>query len=243
MSIPPIFDFSTTPLAKDYAGCYIKVIDDVFTPQECADLIALAESDSKWKPAAVHHGLVSEQKYINLEYRNSERILRFDHEAAEKMFQRLLPLVPELVQVKPHDTWETMFGAPGEVTGTWRLHGLYERLSFLRYGSGGYFHAHGDGQFDLPDGRKSRVTLQVYLNDEGLSGGATRIVGRNRSIVGRTGIVYGPNEEVWVDIEPKIGRVLIFQQGRVWYSGEEVTAGMKYTMKTDFLFKQEIDDE
>ncbi|KAF8880308.1 hypothetical protein BD779DRAFT_1549538 [Infundibulicybe gibba] len=233
MSVPPIFDFSATPLAKDYTGCYIKVIDNVFTPQECADLIALAESDSKWEQAAVHYGLGPDQNYVDTEYRNSERILRFDHQAAEKMFQRLLPLVPELVQVKPHDTWEAIFGPPGKVKGTWKLHGLNERLSFLRYGPGNYFREHCDGQLELPDGRKARVTLQVYLNDEGLSGGATRIWGRKR---------YNKGKDTWVDVEPKMGRVLIFQQKGVWHSGEEVTAGLKYAIRTDFLFKQEIDN-
>src|SRR5687768_11030067 len=52
---------------------------------------------------------------------------------------------------------------------------INERLSFLRYGPGNYFRTHCDGRLDLPDGRKSRVTLQVYLNEDGLSGGATRI--------------------------------------------------------------------
>ncbi|KAF8880310.1 hypothetical protein BD779DRAFT_1788645 [Infundibulicybe gibba] len=173
ISVPPIFDFSATPLAKDYAGFYIKVIDDVFTPQECADLIVLAESDSKWEQAAVHYGLGPEQKYVNTEYRNSERILRFDHQAAEKMFQRLLPMVPELVQVKLHDRplgdyVRCPWGSD------WDVEASRVGLSFLRYGLGNYFRAHCDGQVELPDGRKLRVTLQVYLNNEGLSRGAQR---------------------------------------------------------------------
>lgn len=100
---------------------------------------------------------------------------------------------------------------------------MNERLSFLRYGPGNYFRYHCDGRLELPDGRKSRVTLQVYLNEEGLSGGATRIWDRGKT--------------QYVDVEPKLGRVLIFQQKGLWHSGEEVTKGLKYAMRTDFMFE------
>jgi len=41
----------------------------------------------------------------------------------------------------------------------------------------------------------------------------------------------------FIDIEPKIGRVLIFQQRDVFHSGEEVTKGLKYAMRSDFMFE------
>jgi len=98
-----------------------------------------------------------------------------------------------------------------------------ERLSFLQYGPGNFFRPHSDGQLELNEGRKSRVTLQIYLNDEGLEGGATRI--------------WGNDMRRFIDIEPKIGRVLIFQQRDVFHSGEEVTKGLKYAMRSDFMFE------
>jgi hypothetical protein len=79
----------------------------------------------------------------------------------------------------------------------------------------------------LPDGRKSRVTLQIYLGEEGLSGGATRIWGNQWA-----------NRFQYLDIEPKVGRVLIFQQKGLVHSGEEVTKGLKYAMRSDFLFEE-----
>lgn len=223
----PVFDWSSTPLAQDYNGCYLKVLDNFFTSEECAALIALAESDQEWKQAAVHYGLAAHQNFINTDYRNSERILRFDHEAAERIYQRLLPYVQELVEIKAGDKWEGIIGRT--VSGTWKLVGLNERLSFLRYGPGHYFRGHCDGQLELPDGRKSRVTVQIYLGEEGVEGGATRISEDSKS------------QRRFVDIEPKKGRVLIFQQQGIFHSGEDVTKGVKYAIRSDFMFRHTED--
>ena len=54
----------------------------------------------------------------------------------------------------------------------------------------------------LPDGRKGSVTLQIYLGEDGVEGGATRI--------------YGTRNRVF-DVEPKMGRVLIFQHRKVFH--------------------------
>ncbi len=96
----PVFDFSTTVLPR-YTGFYCKIIDGVFSQEDCASLIALAESGAKWKQAAVHYGLGAKDNYVDTDYRNSERILRFDHKAAEQLFQKLLPCIPELKELKP----------------------------------------------------------------------------------------------------------------------------------------------
>ena len=121
--IAPVFDWSTTPLARYYNGFYLKVLDNFFTSEECAAFIALAESDDNWKQAAVHYGLGAHENYVNTDYRNSERILRFDHEAAEKLYQRLLPYVQELVEIKQGDKWEGIIGHPRHISGTWKLVG------------------------------------------------------------------------------------------------------------------------
>ena len=122
----PVFDWSTTPLARHYNGFYLKVIDDFLTSEECAALIALAESEDGWKQAAVHYGMGAHENYINTDYRNNEQILRFDHEAAEKLYQRLLPYVQELVEIKRGDKWEGIIGQPGRVSGTWKLAGYVQ---------------------------------------------------------------------------------------------------------------------
>jgi len=114
MSIPtrptsaPIFDFSGTPLASDYKGFFVKVIDNVFTPEECASFIALATSDSEWKQAGVSYALGKER--VVPDYRNSHRILCFDDDAARMIYERIKPYIQEIVRVEPGHEWESVAG-------------------------------------------------------------------------------------------------------------------------------------
>ena len=64
-----------------------------------------------------------------------------------------------------------------------------------------------------------------------MEGGATRIFTGYR------------NKEAFVDIEPKKGRVLIFQQRGLFHSGEDVTKGVKYAVRSDFMFRHITEDE
>lgn len=61
-----------------------------------------------------------------------------------------------------------------------------------------------------------------------MKGGATRILGPK----GR-----------YVDIEPKKGRVLIFQQRGLAHSGEDVIEGVKYTLRSDFMYRVTYPDD
>lgn len=108
---------------------------------------------------------------------------------------------------------------------------MNSRLSFLKYSAGHFFQPHCDGLVSV-DNLKSFVTLHLYLTDrdvarEGsdgtLNGGCTRF--------------WTPNKRHYLDVEPKIGRVLIFQQRMLVHSGEAVSDGFKYTMRSDFMFE------
>lgn len=45
------------------------------------------------------------------------------------------------------------------------------------------------------------------------------------------------------DVEPKTGRVLIFQHRDLLHSGADVTSGIKLTLRTDLLYRKEPVDE
>ena len=115
-----VFDFSTTPLADNYTGFYVKVLDNVFTAAECTYLINLAESDAKWEQAAIS---TFNGDVVNEDYRKSGRILRFDHETANQIYQRLLPFVQELVEIRKGQKWTAIVGRSSFVTGVWRMIG------------------------------------------------------------------------------------------------------------------------
>ncbi|TFK38588.1 hypothetical protein BDQ12DRAFT_712943 [Crucibulum laeve] len=254
----PVLDWSTTPLASDYHGCYVKILDDFFTPEECTKLISLAESEAKWEQAAVHYGLGPNQKYIDTNYRNSERILRFDKEASERLYQKLLPYVQEIVSIKPGGEWENIVGmSRGFADVEWNMVGLNERLSFLRYGPGNYFRQHCDGTLQLPDDRFSHVTVQIYLGDgrnapsdstescddslgeTGMPGGSPS--NATLPLVGGPTRIWSRDGKKWLDVDAKLGRVLIFQQRQILHSGEDVKQGLKYALRTDIMFKRTLE--
>lgn len=60
-------------------------------------------------------------------------------------------------------------------------------------------------------------------NDEMLEGGATSFHSRDMRFN--------------LDVDPKAGRVLIFQQKGLLHSGADVTKGIKYTMRSDIMYE------
>ena len=131
------------------------------------------------------------------------------------------------------------------------------RLSFLKYDPGHYFKPHCDWLVSVPgeDGvtLKSFVTLHLYLNGIGQDGDlntfnvklapltSTKLFDNDpdEPLVGGATRFWTPNKKHYLDILPRTGRVLIFQQRMLIHSGEQVLQGVKYTMRSDFLFKEE----
>ena len=89
--------------------------------------------------------------------------------------------------------------------------------------------AHLDGTYRTKEGKISFFTLHLYLNepdeDSLLEGGATTFHAMDWS--GRH-----------LDVSPKAGRVLLFQQKGLLHSGADVTRGTKFTMRTDVMYKK-----
>ena len=95
---------------------------------------------------------------------------------------------------------------------------------------------HFDGQYRTPDGKEfSLFTLHLYLNestpDNKIVGGATTFIAPEYNSF------LGEEHDRHYDVEPKIGRILIFQHRGLLHAGEEVTSGMKLTMRTDIMYK------
>ena len=71
--------------------------------------------------------------------------------------------------------------------------------------------------------------MHLYLNeadeDSWLEGGATRFHALDGS-------------KRHVDVTPKTGRVLLFQQKGLLHSGADVKRGIKYSMRTDIIYKR-----
>jgi len=89
--------------------------------------------------------------------------------------------------------------------------------------------------YETPDKReRTYFTLHLYLNDtdnqpndEPLEGGATTFFGATR---------FGDDSTRRMDVAPKMGSVLIFQQRFLMHAGDDVIRGTKMTMRTELMY-------
>jgi len=83
-------------------------------------------------------------------------------------------------------------------------------------------------------------TLHLYLNESDeenpLVGGATTF--HDPCTCGKGKWESCDCETGKFDVEPRVGRVLLFQQRGLEHSGADVSEGLKMTMRTDLLFKK-----
>lgn len=135
---------------RELAGERVFVIEDFFTPDECAAHIARAEAGGfDEAPITTGAGFV-----MMKDVRNNSRVMIDDSALAADLWPRLQPHLPARV-------------------GFYEPSGLNERWRWYRYDRGEKFAPHFDGYFQRPDGTEvSRLTFMVYLND-GFEGGAT----------------------------------------------------------------------
>ena len=74
-------------------------------------------------------------------------------------------------------------------------------------------------------------TVHLYLNDSVAQAGETAdLVGGATSFLSNDG-------KKKVDVDPKAGRVLVFQHRRLYHAGDDVIKGTKYTMRTDIMYE------
>ncbi|KAJ3054912.1 hypothetical protein HK097_000377 [Rhizophlyctis rosea] len=87
--IPTLINFATSPL-PEYSSHYALVIDNLFTPEECACLLADAEREGgDWEEAQVNVG--GGKQMTMSDYRNSERIMWDSEEKAGWIMERVRP--------------------------------------------------------------------------------------------------------------------------------------------------------
>jgi hypothetical protein len=114
---------------------------------------------------------------------------------------------------------------------------------------------HCDGAYGNADGTtRSYYTIHLYLNDsaqalgipppkKGKKNGNSDVDPRDELLRGGATTFYSTNRERKLDVDPKVGRVLIFQHKRLLHAGDEVISGIKYTMRSDLMYElKEVKD-
>ncbi len=96
-------------------------------------------------------------------------------------------------------------------------------LRFLKYEVGDYFKPHYDSDYVDENGKTSKITIQIYLNEE-FEGGET--------------IFYNPENEdhILYRHKPKTGDILLFEQEAFLHSGDKITFGTKYCVRTEMMY-------
>lgn len=201
----------------------------VFTPDECAKLIHLTETECSYGAALVNVGGGRQQ--LMSDVRNNSRAIVDDAIVGGLFFERVRPFLPQ--------QWTD--GRRGG--STCQLAGLNERLRFLKYTPGQRFAPHYDGTFqrahakagfDAPE--LSFVTVQLYLNS-GEEDGGDFAGGSTAFIDPRAGWTNDePSEEHLVHCVPRVGRVLVFQHA-ILHQGSKVRQGTKYCLRTDAMYQ------
>src|SRR5690606_35248256 len=147
--IPLPMRFADQPLLWTVAG--------VYSPAECREFIDLIERSDP--------GLASNNQL----YRDQDRVMHDDPEAAAQLFARLRPHLPAQI-------------------GPFRLVGLNERLRFYRYRPGQRFEPHMDHWYRPSERRITLHTVLVYFNED-FEGGETRFCEQlDELVVPRTGL-------------------------------------------------------
>ncbi|KAG8964620.1 hypothetical protein FRC00_001596 [Tulasnella sp. 408] len=223
---------------RENKGKVAFIIDNALTPEDCQKLLKAAEDSAPWTAAAVHGGPKDQEGVVMEDYRKSSRILLDNFELADFILGKLKPHMPkEALEAPESKRWQ--WGRDGQdggnklknifkKTNRIELTRLNERLRYLKYVEGDFFESHSDGTYRTPDRSEiSCLTLQLYLNGskEELEGGATQFLSRRVP-------------DTFIDVDPRPGRALIFEQTSLLHCGAKVLKGEKYTIRTDLMYKK-----
>jgi len=188
---------------------FVIVIDDLFDKEFCDNLIQMSEeAGDGYVMSMINIG--NDRQIVDTTFRNNLRNLVFDKKIADEIFEKIKEYVPK--------TWNK-----------WKLCGLNERLSFLKYKKGEYFRPHFDGTYVRPGKtEKSVITVQLYLNTVDIendteNNGSTRFLSQENNSS--------------IDVLPKVGRILLFEH-ELLHEGVPLEIGYKYCMRTDVMYRR-----
>ncbi|HMY21075.1 MAG TPA: 2OG-Fe(II) oxygenase [Polyangium sp.] len=190
----------------------VYVLHGVLSPKECKRLIETARGIG-----FTHAGLaIGNDTYrVNLAARNNTRVVIDAPKMALELWERVKTLVDP-----QHEGSE--------------LRGLNDRFRVYQYDVGQRFFPHVDVRTMVPRG-ETRESFMIYLND-GFEGGATRFF-EVKEKSSRRGEGRGRkfDNRVRLSVRAPVGSVVVFDH-LLLHEGAEVTAGVKYAVRSDLIY-------
>jgi prolyl 4-hydroxylase len=197
-----------SPNLKIIVPSNLWIVDNFLSKEECDSMIKLIE-EKGFDDATVNIG-AGNYGVIDKDFRDCKRCMIDDFKTSEIIIERIKNILPIVNE--------------GGI-----LSSVNERFRFLKYFPGNKFKNHSDGLFErkLTDHlERSVFTIQIYLNEE-TTGGETIFF--NEDLFEETDGIF--------KCEPKKGRIVIFRQFRFEHCGAEVIEGIKYTVRTDIMYR------
>lgn len=190
----------------------VYVLYGVMSPKECKRLISTAQTIG-----FTHAGLaIGNDTYrVNLAARNNTRVVIDAPNMAMELWERVR------AHVDPQHEGATIAG-------------LNDRFRVYQYEQGQRFFPHVDVRTVVPRG-ETRASFMIYLNDE-FEGGSTRFF-EVKEKNSRRGEGRGRkfDNRVRFAVRPPVGSVVVFDH-LLLHEGAEVTAGLKYAVRSDLIY-------
>ena len=168
----------------------------------------------------------------------SWRATAYSPEFALALWNRIRGYIgsPRIMDAKTPTDWDG--------TQVWRAVGINPMLRFVRYQVGNLLIPHYDAPFVYHDGKRTLVSVILYLEGIARSGGATRLIRDPQSQlpVAERGLDDwtrpAADEEVLLRIVPKMGSCLIFDH-RILHDAEACSGDKQKTiLRTDIIFER-----
>jgi len=158
----------------------------------------------------------SAQTHYPTSYRNNDRQILDSEYLSSTLYEVIQQYIPEKIKTQ---------GVGKDEAGIWKLRRLNSRIRICRYLSGQYFSKHLDGIHYESKTVQSKLTFMVYLN------------GHEEFKGGRTLFFYSKNDDTLMEtFLPEQGDLIIFDHN-IWHSGEVVSEGEKYILRSDILYE------
>lgn len=87
------------------------------------------------------------------------------------------------------------------------------------------------------------MTLHLYLNDSVSDDTSEDLLNDGSVCKGGATRFWGQNMKDFVDVEARVGRVLVFQHRNLLHSGEPISAGIKRTLRSDIIYAAVVAEE